>query len=64
MKTVLLAELVLMNVPLKRSLKATFTKLILRFAQIAEHVQMCARLKQFTRHNPNVLFKKKKLSFG
>jgi hypothetical protein len=27
-------------------------------------VQMCARLKQFTRHNPNVLFKKKKLSFG
>ncbi len=64
MKIALLAEHASTNVPLKRSLKATSTKLILKFAQIAEHVQMCVRLKQFTRHNASVLLKNKKAALG
>ena len=43
MKNVLLAGPALMNAPLKRSQKATFTKLILKSAQIVEHVQMYAQ---------------------
>jgi len=43
MKIVLLAEPASMNAPLKQSLKATFTKSMLRFAQIVAHVQMYAR---------------------
>jgi len=42
MKNALLAEPALMNAPLKRSLKATFIRLILKFAQIVAHVQMYA----------------------
>ena len=42
MKIALLAEPALMNAPLKRSLKATSIKLMLKFAQIAAHVQMYA----------------------
>ena len=42
MKIALLAEPASMNAPLKRSLKVTFIKLMLKFAQIVAHVQMYA----------------------
>jgi hypothetical protein len=58
-KIALLAVPALMNAPLKRSRKAIFTKLILRFAQIVVHVQMYALWKQFTRHNTEVLLRKR-----
>lgn len=51
MKIALLAGLVSMNVRLKRLLKATFIKLMLKFAPIAAHVLMYARLRQFILHN-------------
>jgi len=63
MKIALLAGLALMNAPLKRSRKATFIKLILKFALIVAHVLMYVLLKQFTRHNSAVLLKKMKLSY-
>lgn len=43
-----LVVLVLMNARLKRFLKAQFTKLILKSAQIVELALMFVRLKQFT----------------
>jgi hypothetical protein len=42
MKIALLAEPASMNAPLKQSRKATFIKLMLRFAPIVAHVQMYA----------------------
>ena len=54
MKIVLLVEPVSMSAPWKLLLKATFIKLMQKFALIAELVQMYARLKQFTPHNRTV----------
>ena len=54
MQIVLLAEPVSMNARLKQFLKATFIKLIPKFAPIAALVQMFALLKQFTRHSFSV----------
>ena len=54
MKIVQLVEPVSMSAPWKLLLKATFIKLMQKFAQIAELVQMYARLKQFTPHNRTV----------